>query len=148
MKWYFASRTKHKEFIRDIISFLKSRNHSVVYDWPGLDSFSSFKEDSNKSSLIAKEIGDALKDVDIFVLIADESGTDMFIELGIALGRWLDDSKIKIYSVGKFNERSLMHFHPAIKRFTNLNDVFLRECPEILDDDLKKLLASFDLEFN
>lgn len=144
MKWYFASRMRHREFIDKIVNFLESYNHSVVYDWSKLGSLKPYTENSNKTSLIAKEISDALKDVDIFVLIADEAGTDMFIELGIVIGRWLDNKKTKIYVVGEFNDRSLMHFHPAIKRLDKLSDVFSMECPELLTQEDATLLTSFD----
>lgn len=144
MKWYFASRMRHREFIDKIVNFLKSQNHSVVYNWSKLGSLKPYHENSDKSSLVAREISNTLKDVDIFVLIADEAGTDMFIELGIVIGRWLDDNKTKIYVVGKFNDRSLMHFHPAIKRLDKLSDVFSIECPEFLTQEGAELLNSFD----
>lgn len=144
MKWYFASRMRHKESIEKIVNFLKSQNHHVVYEWSKLGSLKPYNENSNKSSLVAKDLTDALKDVDIFVLIADEAGTDMFIELGIVIGRWLNNSKTKIYAVGKFNDRSLMHFHPAIKRVDKLSAVFSIECPELLTQGDATLLTSFD----
>jgi len=144
MKWYFASRMRHREFIDKVVNFLKSKNHSVVYDWSKLGSLKPYPKNSDKSSLVAKEIGDALRDVDIFVLIADESGTDMFIELGIVMGKWMDNKKIRIYAVGKFNDRSLMHFHPAIKRLDKLSDVFSIECPELLTQESAALLTSLD----
>jgi len=132
MKWYFASRTRHREFINKIVDLLKSKNHSVVYEWSKLGLLEPYHEDSDKSSLVAKEISDALHDVDIFVLISDKAGTDMFVELGIIIGRWLGNKKVRIYAVGKFNDRSLMHFHPAIKRVDKLSDIFSIECPELL----------------
>ncbi len=144
MKWYFASRMRHKKAIDKIVNFLKSQNHSVVYEWSRLGSIKPYNENSDESSLVAKEISVALKDVDIFVLITDEAGTDMFIELGIVIGRWLDNNKTKIYAVGKFNDRSLMHFHPAIKRVDKLSDVFSIECPELLTQGDAAFLTSFD----
>ncbi len=144
MKWYFASRMRHKESIEKIVNFLKSQNHKVVYEWSKLGTLKPYVENSNKSSLVAKEISLALRDVDIFVLITDETGTDMFIELGIVIGRWLDNNKTKIYAVGKFNDRSLMHFHPAITRVDKLSDVFTLECPELLTQGGAALLTSFD----
>ncbi len=135
MKWYFASRTRHREYIEKITDFLKSQNHHIVYEWTKLGPLKPYNKNIDTSSLIAKEIALALKEVDVFVLIADEAGTDMFIELGIVIGRWLDNDKTKIYAVGKFNDRSLMHFHPAIKRVDKLIDVFERECPELLTQE-------------
>jgi len=146
MKWYFASRTKHKDFINKIINFIKLNNHSVVYDWSKLENLEPYNENSEKSSNIAMEISKELKNVDIFVLISDENGTDMFIELGIVIGNWLQNEKIRIYSVGKFNDRSLMHHHPAIKRVNNLKKVFSIECPELLNKkEFSDIINSFDI---
>lgn len=124
MKWYFASRTRHIETIDKIINFLKSNNHVIVHEWTKLGQIKPYLENSDESSLVAKEISLALRNIDVFVLIADREGTDVFVELGIAIGRWLENNKIKIYAVGEFNDRSLMHFHPAIRRVDKLNDVF------------------------
>lgn len=144
MKWYFASRTRHRKFINKIVDFLKSQNHAVVYEWSKLDSLKPYHENSEKSSLVAEEISNALKKVDVFVLISDKAGTDMFIELGIAIGRWLNGNKTKIYVIGKHNNRSLMHFHPAIKRLDKLSDVFSIECPELLTEKSSALFTSLD----
>ena len=145
MEWYFASRRRHKEFIDKIVNFLESQNHSVVYEWSKLGRLKPYHKNSDKSSLVAREIGNALKDVDIFVLISDEAGTDMFIELGIVIREWMQNKKIKIYIVGKFNDRSLMHHHPSIKRVNKIRDVFSIECPEILNNrDLSSLIDSYN----
>jgi len=123
---------KYRESIEKIANFLRLQDHSVVSEWSKLNSLKPFNKNSDKSFLLAREIDDSLNDVDIFVLISDKSGTDMFIELGIVIGRWKDNNKTRIYIVGKFNDRSLMHFHPSIKRVKYLSDVFSIECPELL----------------
>jgi hypothetical protein len=135
MKWYFASRMRHKESIGKVESLLKAQNHEIGYEWSKLDSLKPYNENANKVSLLAKEISLSLSDVDIFVLIADEGGTDMFIELGIAIAKWVNSANIRIYAVGNFNDRSLMHFHPAIKRVNKLSEVFSLECPELLNHE-------------
>lgn len=144
MKWYFASRTRHRDFISKLVNFLESENHSVVYDW-SKESPEPYQKNSDKSSEVANDISEKLKDVDIFVLISDEAGTDMFIELGIIIREWMQNKKIKIYIVGKFNDRSLMHYHPAIKRLKKMKDVFSIECPDILNNkELSNLIDLFD----
>ena len=125
---------RHRRFISEVIDFLKSKNHSVVYDWSKLEPLKPYKDNVDKTTLVAKDISLALQDVDVFVLIADEAGTDMFVELGIVIGKWLENQKIRIYIVGKNNDRSLMHFHPAIKRFDKLSEVFAIELPGFLEE--------------
>lgn len=144
MKWYFASRMRHKDKITKIVDFLKLQGHEIVFEWSSLDSIKPYNYHAEKSSLIAKQISESLRDVDVFVLITDEAGTDMFVELGIVIGRWLDDKNIRIYAVGPFNSRSLMHFHPVIIKVDNLIDVFRLECPAVLNQKDFAFVSSFD----
>ena len=148
MKWYFASRVRHKETINKIADFLKFQNQQVVSEWSKLGSLKPYNENSDKSTSFAKNVGNSLKDTDIFVLIVDEAGTDIFVELGIVIGRWLENNKIRIYIVGKFNDRSLMHFHPAIKQIDKLSDVFSIECPKLLTQENAKIINSFETLLN
>ncbi|NCT00059.1 hypothetical protein GW765_03730 [Candidatus Parcubacteria bacterium] len=127
MKWYIASRIKHKDLVKKTISDLIKSGEEISYDWTKIGSLKPYRENSKESSIIAKEVSEAMKDTDIFVLISDEAGTDMFVELGIAIGCWLTRKDMRIYVVGECNDRSLMHFHPSISRVDNLNDVFKNE---------------------
>ncbi len=67
---------------------------------------------------MAARIEREVKNCDIFILISDKAGTDMFVESGIAIAL-----KKKIYIVGKWNKRSLMHFHPNITRVDSLESL-------------------------
>ena len=135
---------RHKKIIERIGDILTSKNHRVVYEWSKSGSLKPYNENGEACSIMADEIGRALRDVDVFVLISDEGGTDMFIELGIVIGRWLDDTAVRIYAVGNNNDRSLMHFHPAIRQRDTLRDVFSSECPELLDREIVSLSAALN----
>jgi len=141
MKWYFASRTKHKESIKKIIKILKEEGHQIVYDWTFLDSFNNLEDRLDKSK-IANEMLRSISDAEIFVLLSDKGGTDMFVELGFAIAKLVENKKLRIYAIGKYNKRSLMHFHPSIIHLNNLIDVFNKECPEIAHK-FSALLLSF-----
>ena len=130
MKWYFVSRTKHRNTIKTINNILKENGHEITYDWTNLDSFSNLNQDLDKQKT-ASEMLKSIFGIDIFVLISDPTGTDMFIVLGIAISNWIKNKESRIYIVGEHNKRSLMHFHPSISHVNNLIDVFNEECPEI-----------------
>jgi len=132
LKWYFASRTKHISFIGKLSKFLESNGHSLVFDWSKLDALTPYNKNIEKSTALANQISKSLKETNIFVMLSDEGGTDMFIELGIVLERWMRGEKVDIYCVGRHNDRSLMQFHPGIKRVQKLRDVFLEQCPSLL----------------
>ncbi len=146
MKWYIASRMRHKRIINSFLDFLKLNNQSIAFEWSKLGSLKPYSKNQESSAQIAQEISNALKETNIFVLITDSAGTDMFIELGIAISMWDANQNLKIYTVGEHNQRSLMHFHPAIKRVKTLKELLLIECPEIVNEKNTKTIEGIDLE--
>jgi hypothetical protein len=124
MKWYFASRMKHKSKITDISKFLKDRGETVISEWIYKDSLKPYKENISKIQPFSEEVVSSLLDTDIFVLISDPEGTDMFIELGICLAKKILSKNIKIYIVGEYSKRSLMQLHPSIIHARNIEEVF------------------------
>jgi|GEM_PF-5313891 len=70
---------------------------------------------------------DAVMCADVFVLVSDHEGTDMFVELGIALARTEGRAPPRLYSAGPHARRSLMQLHPAILHAADLREVSGRE---------------------
>jgi|SRR3989344_4538039 len=137
MKWYFASRTRHKSKIGLLKKILEDNNNSVTFDWTSIDGFNPSIDDYRRYKKIFEKISKSVSDADIFVLISDSDGTDMFVELGIAINNHLNKNfPKKIYVVGKYNKRSLMHFHPSITHVSSIKDVFYREIPEVLNEEI------------
>lgn len=131
MKWYFASRRSQEDFVRSIIATLKKEGHEIVYDWTDLGSLKPYHENAEQCNKISYDISASLADVDVFVLISDAAGTDMFVELGIVIGYWMKSRKSRIYLVGEHNKRSLMHLHPAIIHMDSLQEVMEKECQNL-----------------
>jgi len=142
MKWYFSSRTRHKDTIKSIGELLNKYNHKMNFNWTLLNKLTPYYKNEHLCEEIANKISSAIKDSDVFVLISDKEGTDMFIELGIAIKSFLQNNKPKIYIVGKYNKRSLMHFHPSINHVFSLKEVFNEECPEIKKDELMEIIKN------
>lgn len=145
MKWYFASRTKHKNFIKKLSGLLLNKGQEIAFNWTELGLLEPYQNNVKACSDIAEQITKAVTDTDVFILISDQEGTDMFIELGLALGERARGQKIRIYVVGKFNARSLMHFHSGINRVDRLEEVFKIEFPEFLDEPGTEVLSKIDL---
>jgi hypothetical protein len=127
MKWYFASRTRHRERIKEISGFLSKKGEAVLSDWVHEDSLRPYGENLDKVHSLSKRVVGSILDADIFVLISDPEGTDMFVELGIALGNKAVQNGIRIYIVGEHARRSLMQLHPSIIHTDTIGDVFRRE---------------------
>ena len=130
MKWYFAARMERMELVKTWISRLEKKGHSIAYDWTSIENIRPYLENREKTAQVADQITKSIPDCDVFVLLSDAAGTDMFVELGIALA---SPKKPRIYAVGKHNKRSLMHLHPEIIHADSMKEVFNKECPEVLD---------------
>lgn len=127
MKIYIASRLKDKNFVSEQIALLKKHNHAFLFDWTSKEL--NLKPYSNNvlSKEYSSQIHNAIINVDIFILISDVEGQDMFIELGIALESLRNSGKPKIFIVGANRDLSMMHNHSAIQHVDNINEIYLLE---------------------
>ena len=115
---------KHRSKISDISKFLRKRGEMVISEWIYKDSLKPYEENISKIQPFSEEVVSSLLDTDIFVLISDPEGTDMFIELGVCLAKITLQKNIKIYIVGKYSKRSLMQLHPSITHVKNIEELF------------------------
>ena len=134
MRWYFSSRTRHEKQINYLINFLSKHKHEISFDWTSLGPLKLYEENKGPCLRASEEVSESIKDSDIFVMISDKEGTDMLIELGLAIGNNMEKHLPRVYVVGDYNQRSLMHHHPSIKHVKSIEDVFQRECPNLLLD--------------
>lgn len=104
----------------------------MVFEWASLPYLESYKNHQKESARVANIISRAIKHADVFVLISDPEGTDMFVELGMAIIYAKANKTMRIYAIGKDNKRSLMHLHPKIIHLDSLKALFKKERPEIL----------------
>ena len=123
MKWYIASRTKHSQTVANIIKKLEAEEHTVTFDWTGLPDLRPFEQHAEACRILSNQISSSILASDVFVLISDPEGTDMFIELGIAIAQHMKYQSPKIFVIGPHNKRSLMHFHPSIKHVENFDEI-------------------------
>jgi hypothetical protein len=128
MKWYFASRVRHTEKLIQVCKFLESQNHEIGSTWVYGKSLKPYHENVAEVQKVGTENSLEILKSDIFVMISDPEGTDMFVELGIALGKNITGLGVpKIYIVGEYSKRSLMQLHPAVIHVDTLNQVFAYE---------------------
>ena len=125
MKWYFASRTRHTQKLVEISKFLESKGETILSDWVYIGMLTPFEANLKRVQKVAIHDVEAVLNSDIFVLISDPEGTDMFVELGVALAKHAAKLQhVQIYIVGEYAKRSLMHLHPAIRHTSTLKEVF------------------------
>jgi len=128
MKWYFASRMRHKENLAKVVRQLELQGESVTSGWVHEGSLKPYYENLEKVQEMAQGVVSSVLEADIFVLISDAEGTDMFIELGICLAKnKITPDSVKIYIIGEHSKRSLMQLHPSIKHLRDIEELFKEE---------------------
>lgn len=127
MKWYFASRTRHRKKLIIIADYLKNNGQLVNSDWIYENLPKPFVKYPGRIGRFTNSVAKAILDSDIFVLISDRGGTDMFVELGICIARRASSKRPRIYIVGEHSKRTVMQLHPAIIHLKTLREVFKNE---------------------
>jgi len=119
---------RHKENLAKVVRQLELQGESVISDWVHEGSLKPYHENLEKVQNLASRAVSSLLDTDIFVLISDPEGTDMFVELGVCLAREgssLDG--VRLYIIGEHSKRSLMQLHPSVKHLKNFEELFEAE---------------------
>jgi len=142
MKWYFAGRVRHRKKILEVAKLLENLGESVTSDWIYQESLKPYAENLEKVQPFSRMVVQSLLGADVFVLISDPEGTDMFVELGVCLAKKVLSKDIKIYILGEHSKRSLMQNHPDIIHVKDLKELFDRE--KVSHHDF--ILPEFDSE--
>jgi len=123
MKAYIAARFNQKDQTLDIARKLKDRGYDFISDWTSHKSIKPYEQNSEMAQQYAIEDVDGTRNTDLFILISDEAGTGMYVELGAAIASNLMSGKPKIYVIGNQLDRSMFYFHPTVNRRNTIEDV-------------------------
>lgn len=123
MKFYIASRYSKREYVNNIREMLNKKGHSMTFDWTKSDSFRPYGQNQENSKEVANKSLDGIKNSDIFILLTDEGGTDMYVELGIALVNFINKGNPKIYVLGEHLEKSIFYFHPSVNLIKSIEEI-------------------------
>lgn len=124
MKFYIASRTKHREVVEEIRKQAVRRGHKFMSTWVDEKEIIPYEKNISASSKRAEQCVRDSSGCDVFVLISDNSGSGMYTELGVALLSYVNSGKPKIYVIGDYINRSVFFFHPSVKRVSSIEEVF------------------------
>jgi nucleoside 2-deoxyribosyltransferase len=74
--------------------------------------------DLNLACSIAEKDLWGVKDADVLIIIGDQAGTGMYVELGIALA-----TNTRVYSIGDYNDITVFHFLAQVSRLDSFEEV-------------------------
>lgn len=125
-KVYIASRFAKKEEARSLLKKLDAQKYESVTIWLDFPNLRPLEENLTKTKECAEKCLVAINTCDIFILLSDEAGTGMYIELGAALSQSVQFSKPKVFVVGPHGTNSIFSYHPNITWLQNLDELFKR----------------------
>ncbi len=123
MKIYLAARFDKKQEVRNLYKRFQKLGHEIAADWTLHKSIKPYENNSEIAREYSAEDVDAARNCDIFILITDEAGTGMYVELGAAISSNLEHRKPKIYVIGEHTSRSMFYFHPSVNRRKTIDEV-------------------------
>ena len=123
MKIYLAARFDKKQEVRDLYERFKKLGYEISADWTLHKPIKPYKNNPETARDYSIEDIDAVRNCDVFILMTDEAGTGMYVELGAAISSNLEHGKPKIYVIGEHTSRSMFYFHPSVNRRKTIDDV-------------------------
>ncbi|MBS3175938.1 hypothetical protein J4457_01745 [Candidatus Woesearchaeota archaeon] len=113
-----------KQEVRDLYEQFKKLGHEIATDWTLHKPIKPYENNPEIAREYSVEDVDAARNCDVFILMTDEAGTGVYVELGAAISSNLEHGKPKIYVIGKHTSHSMFYFHPSVNRRKNINEVF------------------------
>lgn len=124
MKFYVAARFGLKDRVREIYQMLRDKGHEITADWTLHRPIKPYENNPEISQEYSREDVNGARLSDVFLLLSDEAGTGMYVELGVAILSHMERGRPKIYVVGPETSRSMFYFHPAVNRRRTIEEVF------------------------
>ncbi|MQW77404.1 hypothetical protein GHK92_16135 [Nocardioides sp. dk4132] len=126
MKIYVAGPLTDIAAVQAVQAAVMAAGHELALDWTqGLDA--TFVEDYGSdlalsASLAADDLEAVLTADAVLVVMSDEEGKGMFVELGAALARAHRGELQHVVLLGPIRQESVFYFHPAVQRMTAVDE--------------------------
>lgn len=148
LKVYVAGRITRQNEVRKIIHALRSEGIEITRDWTWeTTSPLSCEQDSVEfrkkeyatlNSKYHEEADSDLKavlDADVFIILTDEHGSSMYVEMGAAFAaRMLRNKPQALYAIGPYFDRMVFYQHRGVHRVGSVEEI-------IVDLKKRELLA-------
>lgn len=131
MKIYVAARFDRKQEVRGLYERFESLGYEIAADWTQDKSIKPYENNLEAAREYPIIDVDAARNCDVFILITDEAGTGMYLELGVAISSNLEHGKPRIYVIGEHISRSMFYFHPSVNRRETIDDKVWEELERV-----------------
>ena len=121
MKFFVSGKVGNENDAKKLMHLLREAGPEITFDWTTIPHLRPYDVNVRASRDAAILESRGVKDADVLIIIADERGVGMFVELGIAIGLG-----IPIRVITDQESRTMFFHHPLVKQINDINEV-LRE---------------------
>jgi hypothetical protein len=120
MIFYVAGSLDKGNELKKVIQNLEDFGHTISFDWTVGPILKPYDKDIALTKDFAQKALNGARACDVFLLFPDQTGgTGQFVELGAAL---FSERVTHVFVIGPHQGRSLMFFHPRVKRVASLEE--------------------------
>lgn len=135
LKVYVAGRISRQEEIRAIHEQLREAGLQITHDWTWTAAITNDQEAgefrkreyvgmSPKYHTEADDDLNAVLEADIFIILTDEHGSGIYVEMGAALAaQKIRNTPQLIYAIGPHFDRMLFYQHQAVQRAQSVEEI-------------------------
>lgn len=135
MKAYVAGRISRQDEVRAIVKALKATGVEITREWTWTDSITNeqeaaayrrraYAQPSEQYHQEAEDDISAVLDADIFIILTDEHGSSMYVEMGVAFAaQKLTGKPKKIYAIGPHFDRMVFYQHDNVVRVNSVEEI-------------------------
>jgi len=124
MRFYVAARTAQIQKVRQIYDKIKKRGHHILYDWTQITNIERpFDKNPEITKKYVGEIVSNIRNSDVFIMLTDKEGTDMYGELTTAIAFNLENLKPEVFVLGDELSHSIFPFHPIVNIRKSIEEI-------------------------
>lgn len=115
MRIYVAGRWTRKDEVRRVQAALRDAGHRITHDWTQAEEPPEHWSEDKKREYLARQAAgdlDGVLGADVVVLLHDDTGRGLFVELGAAL---IDGQRIIVVGAPRHPGACVFYFLPEIE---------------------------------
>lgn len=118
MKVFVSGKTGREQETRALMTALEQNGHVVTFDWTTLPHLRPYADHTAEAREAAIQELQGVLAAEVLVVLADERGVGMYVELGaaLALGK-------PVVAISEGESRTMFMHHPLVRCVRTLDDV-------------------------
>jgi nucleoside 2-deoxyribosyltransferase len=117
MKLFIAGKVGKEEEARKVMEMVREAGHEITFDWTSIPHLRPYEKNEEMSKNAAILEAQAASKCDALILLADEKGVGMYVELGIALANGKP-----VFVIGGEGIPTMFLFHPLVQRVKTVRE--------------------------